>query len=237
MEQYDALVEDFGVDRICGAGKTECSKEEMDRFILDSVAYLSDCNFEMLKASKSFKGSGVEEAVARMIAVRPHNYGRALQFDSSCCDGELLAPGELVAKAGEQPAGRLVTAALEAKGVGLGPSACVEENARGLESEYGSGTISLAECLREFVVFSLLKVVAKADLEMKADVVPSYAVIDAGYDIPKFGETEDVTGYWEKEGAKQYDSPYVPLTRAGLIVRRAHVSLRYRARGDREEMA
>ena len=191
VADYDALVADFGTRRICG--KEMCSKDEMDRFLLDSVAYLTDCSFNMLKESESFEGSGVEEEVAKMIAVRPYNYGRALQFDDQCCGGELLARGDGVeARDGEQPPGRLVSIALEAKGVGLSPRSCKDTSA--LESEYGSGTISLAECLREFAIFSMLKVISTADPEMGADVVPSYAVIDAGYDIPKFGKISRATG-------------------------------------------
>ena len=157
---------------------------------------------------------------------RPYNYGRALQFDSSCCDGEVLAQGrphrnspgrandtnssnsgggkkekekekETDASEPSTHFRRLVCPALEAKGVGVGPTHCnsTDDSVDSVDvtSEYASGTISLVETLRGFATYQVLKVIGGGGPGLRYGAAPTYAAIDAGFKIPKFGEPKDTT--------------------------------------------
>ena len=143
LVDYDLVRKDF-------PSMAHKSNDEIDRWILDQVAYIS-----RPQAAQSIVNTPIETADEVRQAWRPPEYGRALVYDMIDPDS-----GEKVGL-------------MDAKGVGsLNPG----------QRDHGNGIATLGEAIREYLYEGMMRNVLN-DADVPNQIVGSYAVIDAGFDL------------------------------------------------------
>jgi len=223
LADYEALDRDFGRAVICPDNDQSkpCPKEIVNAWLLDNVAFLSDAHYRAI-SSAEFNGEPlVKEGtfsgpVPNKIALRPPNFGRTMQIPVGDFNLDEFRKGNLKA--------------FEVKGSGITEQALKDHLPHHhitypLYGQYSSGTISLSKATREFTHHATLKKILDVEEEAPFKVVPVYAVIDVGYDIPKFGVSKDVTRVGENHRFEE-----TKHTRGALLVRGATL------RGSEDEL-
>jgi hypothetical protein len=167
LVDYDLVRKDF-------PSMVNKSNDEIDRWILDQVAYIS-----RPQAAQSIVNTPIETADEVRQAWRPPEYGRALVYDMINPDS-----GEKVGL-------------MDAKGVGsLNPG----------QRDHGNGIATLGEAIREYLYEGMMRNVLN-DADVPNQIVGSYAVIDAGFDLKHADGSTSPAGFYLRQAHDRVTNP------------------------------
>lgn len=188
LVDYDLVRKDF-------PELTALSNDQIDRWLLDQVAYISMPQ-SLHHQSTGPVNTAIEASTIRRAAYRPPRYGRALIYEA------------------KDPVSDQVMGILDVKGAGsLSPG----------QVDHGNGVATLGESIREFLYENLMRRVLK-DANQEYKTVGSYAVIDAGFDvIHADGSTSPAGLYVRQAHTRAYvGSEWLPDNRRMSLQRILH---------------
>ena len=167
LVDYDLVRKDF-------PAMVNKSNDEIDRWILDQVAFISKP-----QAAQTVVNSPIEVADEFRQAWRPPEYGRALVYDMVHPDS-----GEKIGL-------------MDAKGVG---------SLRPGQVDHGNGIATLGEAIREYLYEGMMRNVLN-DADVPNQIVGSYAVIDAGFDLKHADGSTSPAGFYLRQAHDRVTNP------------------------------